>query len=271
MLYAEKMAGLGGTWQREHQRQGGEVYAKGYDAAGERPGQPDHQPERRGHRHGCCAEDVLQNDRNIRAYVDTETARIFFGDSAQDIFGTVLHEDYHWYNALDTEGARTLQEHALEYLAKSSGYESLDEMIRAKLQDYSAQSLTYEQAAEELVADAWRGIFDSEERLQALGDVPARAGREECRQERHHPQGDGAGAADAGWAHQPGEGSADHRPGQPRRPESEAAGRGRKRALQDEYFAHAEKAMDNLRAAKENAATLKTESAAEKQGFGFRF
>ena len=29
---------------------------QGYDAAGERPGQPDHQPERRGHRHGCCAE-----------------------------------------------------------------------------------------------------------------------------------------------------------------------------------------------------------------------
>ena len=55
--------------------------------------------------------------------VDTETARIFFGDSAQDIFGTVLHEDYHWYNALDAEGARTLQEHALEYLAKSSGYD----------------------------------------------------------------------------------------------------------------------------------------------------
>ena len=55
--------------------------------------------------------------------MDTETARIFFGDSAQDIFGTVLHEDYHWYNALDAEGARTLQEHALEYLAKSSGYE----------------------------------------------------------------------------------------------------------------------------------------------------
>ena len=42
-------------------------------------------------------------------------------------------------------------------------FESLDEMIRAKLRDYSAQSLTYEQAAEELVADAWRGIFDSEE------------------------------------------------------------------------------------------------------------
>ena len=56
---------------------------------------------------------VLQNgagqaDSRVRAYVDTETARIFFGDSTQDTFGTVLHEDYHWYNALDSEGAKTL-------------------------------------------------------------------------------------------------------------------------------------------------------------------
>ena len=43
-----------------------------------------------------------------------------------------------------------------------------------------------------------------------------------------------------------------------------------KRTLQDEYFAHAEKAMDNLRTAKENAAALKTESAAEKQGARFK-
>ena len=42
------------------------------------------------------------------------------------------------------------------------------------------------------------------------------------------PQGDGAGAADAGWAHQPGKGSDDHRPGRPSCPKSEAAGRGRK-------------------------------------------
>lgn len=40
-----------------------------------------------------------------------------------------------------------------------------------------------------------------------------------------------------------------------------------KRALQDAYFAHAEKAMDNLRAAKENAAALKSEGAAQ----GVRF
>ena len=59
---------------------------------------------------------------NVRAYVDTETARIFFGDSAQDVFSTVLHEDYHWYNALDAEGAKTLQDYVLLYLAQKNGY-----------------------------------------------------------------------------------------------------------------------------------------------------
>ena len=39
--------------------------------------------------------------------------------------------------------------------------------------------------------------------------------------------------------------------------------------MQDEYFAHAEKAMDNLRSAKENAAALKTESAAEGRNIRF--
>ena len=202
--------------------------------------------------------------------VDTETARIFFGDSAQDIFGTVLHEDYHWYNALDAEGARTLQEHALEYLAKSSGYESLDEMIRAKLRDYSAQSLTYEQAAEELVADAWRGIFDSEESFRRW--VTFQRGQAE------------KNAGKSGAIHKVMEQVRQMLDGLISRakevltidPDDRAALKAKrlaeaeKRTLQDEYFAHAEKAMDNLRAAKENAAALKTESAAEKKGMRFQ-
>ena len=212
----------------------------------------------------------MQNDRSIRAYVDTETARIFFGDSAQDIFGTVLHEDYHWYNALDAEGARTLQEHALEYLAKSSGYESLDEMIRAKLRDYSAQSLTYEQAAEELVADAWRGIFDSEESFKRWvtfqrGQAEKNAGKSGAihkvmEQVRQMLDGLISRAKEVLTAD----------------PDNRAALKAKrlaeteKRTLQDEYFAHAEKAMDNLRTAKENAAALKTESAAEGRGVRFQ-
>ena len=124
MLYAEKMAGLGGTLGSESTSGRGEVYAKGTMRQESDPASQIISLNAAATGTDAVLRDVLQNDRNIRAYVDTETARIFFGDSAQDIFGTVLHEDYHWYNALDTEGARTLQEHALEYLAKSSGYDA---------------------------------------------------------------------------------------------------------------------------------------------------
>ena len=269
MLYAEKMAGLGGALGSESTSGRGEVYDKGTmrpegDAA-------DQIIRLNAAATGTDAvlRDVLQNDRSIRAYVDTETALIFFGDSAQDIFGTVLHEDYHWYNALDAEGARTLQEHALEYLAKSSGYESLDEMIRAKLRDYSAQSLTYEQAAEELVADAWRGIFDSEESFKRWvtfqrGQAEKNAGKSGAihkvmEQVRQMLDGLISRAKEVLTI------NPDNRAALKAKRLAEAE----KRTLQDEYFAHAEKAMDNLRTAKENAAALKTESAAEKQGVRF--
>ena len=269
MLYAEKMAGLGGALGSESTSGRGEVYAK--DTMRPEGDAADQIIRLNAAATGTDAvlRDVLQNDRSIKAYVDTETARIFFGDNAQDIFGTVLHEDYHWYNALDAEGARTLQEHALEYLAKSNGYESLDEMIRAKLRDYSAQSLTYEQAAEELVADAWRGIFDSEESFKRWvtfqrGQAEKNAGKsgaihkvmEQVRQMLDTL----IGRAKEVLAIDP-----DNRAALKAKRLAEAE----KRTLQDEYFAHAEEAMDNLRAAKENAAALKTESAAEKQGVRF--
>ena len=270
MLYAEKMTELGGALGSESTSGRGEVYAKGTmrpegDAASQiislnaaATGTD------------AVLKNVLQNDPGVRAYVDTETARIFFGDSAQNIFGTVLHEDYHWYNALDAEGARTLQEHALEYLAKNSGYESLDEMVRAKLKDYSAQSLTYEQAAEELVADAWRGIFDSEESFKRW--VTFQRGQAE------------KNAGKSGAIHKVMEQVRQMLDGLISRakevltidPDDRAALKAKrlaeaeKRTLQDEYFAHAEKAMDNLRAAKENAAALKTESAAEGRGVRFQ-
>ena len=266
MLYAEKMTELGGALGSESTSGRGEVYAKGTMRQESDPASQIISLNAAATGTDAILYNVLQNDRSIRAYVDTETARIFFGDNAQDIFGTVLHEDYHWYNALDAEGARTLQEHALEYLAKSSGYESLDEMIRAKLRDYSTQSLTYEQAAEELVADAWRGIFDSEESFKRW--VTFQRGQAE------------KNAGKSGAIHKVMEQVRQMLDGLISRakevltidPDDRAALKAKrlaeaeKRTLQDEYFAHAEKAMDNLRAAKENAAALKTESAAEGRG-----
>ena len=218
---------------------------------------------------------VLQNgagqaDSRVRAYVDTETARIFFGDSTQDTFGTVLHEDYHWYNALDSEGAKTLQDHALLYLARSSGFETVDEMIREKMTDYAQQNLTYEEAAEELVGDAWRGIFSNEsdfkrwvefQRGQAEKNS-GRAGTIRTVMNRVKEMLDGiVSRAKEVLTLDP-----DNRAAL----KAQRLAENERKILQDEYFAHAEKAMDNLRSAKENAAAPKTESAAEGRSMRFQ-
>ena len=215
---------------------------------------------------------VLQNgagqaDSRVRAYVDTETARIFFGDSAQDTFGTVLHEDYHWYNALDSEGAKTLQDHALLYLARSSGFETVDEMIREKMTDYAQQDLTYEEAAEELVGDAWRGIFSNESDFKRWvefqrGQAEKNSGRViRTVMNRVKEMLDGiVSRAKEVLTLDP-----DNRAAL----KAQRLAENERRILQDEYFAHAQQAMDNLRSAKENAAALKTESAAEGRNIRF--
>ena len=206
---------------------------------------------------------VLQGNDRVRAYVDTETARIFFSDRAEDVFGTILHEDYHWYNSLDAEGAQALQQHALEFLAKSDGFEGIDEMIRGKLSDYAQQGLSYEEAAEELVADAWRGIFSDEasfkrwvefQRGQAEKNAGKAGGIHKVMTKVKELLSDIVSRAKEVLA---------------RDPENKAALKAQrlaaaeKRVLQDEYFAHAERAMDSLRAAKENAAALENKGAAK--------
>lgn len=218
---------------------------------------------------------VLQNgagqaDSRVRAYVDTETARIFFGDSAQDTFGTVLHEDYHWYNALDSEGAKTLQDHALLYLARSSGFETVDEMIREKMTDYAQQNLTYEEAAEELVGDAWRGIFSNESDFKRWvefqrGQAEKNSGRagtiRTVMNRVKEMLGGIISRAKEVLTLDP-----DNRAAL----KAQRLAENERKILQDEYFAHAEKAMDNLRSAKENAAAPKTESAAEGRSMRFQ-
>ena len=210
---------------------------------------------------------VLEGDERVKAYVDTAAGQIFFADSAGDVFGTALHEDWHWYNALDTEGAKAVQQHVMEYLAKSEGFENIDELIRNKLSDYAQQGLTYGEAAEELVADAWRGIFDSEESFKRWvefqrGQAEKNAGRAGTIRKVMNAVkdllSDIVSRAKEVLANDPENKAA---------LKAQRLAEAEKRALQEEYFAHAEKAMDNLRAAKENAAALKSEGAAQ----GVRF
>ena len=199
----------------------------------------------------------------VKAYVETETGRIFFGDAVDDVFGTILHEDLHWYNALDQEGAAGFQDQALEYLANGLGFESVDEMIRGKLNDYAAQGLTYNQAAEELIADAVSGIFTTPEDVARFAEFQwAQAEKNEGKAGTIHKVMNAVkemlnqiiGKAKEVLTLDPENKAA---------LKAQRLAEAEKKALQDAYFAHAEKAMDNLRAAKENAAALKSEGAAQ--------
>lgn len=210
---------------------------------------------------------VLEGDERVKAYVDTAAGQIFFADSAGDVFGTALHEDWHWYNALDTEGAKAVQQHVMEYLAKSEGFENVDELIRNKLSDYAQQGLTYGEAAEELVADAWRGIFDSEESFKRWvefqrGQAEKNAGRAGTIRKVMNAVkdllSDIVSRAKEVLANDPENKAA---------LKAQRLAEAEKRALQEEYFAHAEKAMDALRAAKENAATLENKGAAKERRY----
>ena len=202
-----------------------------------------------------------------KACVDTETAQIYFGDRSEDVFGTILHEDFHWYNALDAEGAKTLMDMALEYMAESAGYEKVDGLIQKKMQEYAAQNLTYAQAAEELVAESWSGIFETVEDVARW----ARFQREQAEKNA----GKAGTITKAVNAVKELLNSIISKAKEILTidPENRAAlhaknlAQAQKKALQDAYFAHAEKAMDNLRAAKENAAAIESNGAAQ----GVRF
>lgn len=205
--------------------------------------------------------------KRVKAYIDTETGRIFFADGNENVFATILHEDFHWYNALDAEGAKALMDRALEYMAESEGYENVDRMIREKMQDYAAQNLTYEQAAEELVADSWSGIFETVEDMTRWAQFQ--------RAQADKNAGKAGTITKAVNAVKQLLNSIISKAKEILTidPENRAAlhaknlAQAQKKALQDAYFAHAEKAMDNLRAAKENAAAIEGNGAAK----GVRF
>lgn len=205
--------------------------------------------------------------KRVKAYIDTETGRIFFADGNENVFATILHEDFHWYNALDAEGAKALMDMALEYMAESEGYENVDRMIRDKMQDYAAQNLTYEQAAEELVADSWSGIFETVEDMTRWAQFQ--------REQADKNAGKAGTITKAVNAVKQLLSSIISKAKEILTidPENRAAlhaknlAQAQKKALQDAYFAHAEKAMDNLRAAKENAAAIEGNGAAK----GVRF
>lgn len=98
------------------------------------------------------------------AAINTETGKIFFGDEAQDVLGSVLHEDLHWYNSFDEEGGRAFQRSILGALAAEYGQEDVESLRAEYRRRYF--NLSESQVEEEMAADAVRGLFTEPEHLR---------------------------------------------------------------------------------------------------------
>ncbi|MGM9662425.1 MAG: hypothetical protein ACI3WR_04970 [Oscillospiraceae bacterium] len=102
--------------------------------------------------------------KNANACIETALGKVYLADKA-DAVTALIHEQMHDANAWDPEGGKLLADTAIRYLAQSQGMESVNGMIREKVRTYeeAGQSLTWEQAAEELVNDGMAGIFATKE------------------------------------------------------------------------------------------------------------
>ena len=78
---------------------------------------------------------------------------------------TVLHETFHAANSWDSAGAQEMIDTFEHYLVKQNGMDSVMQLVESYLDRYekAGQSLTYNQAMEEITADAMQSIFGSEE------------------------------------------------------------------------------------------------------------
>ena len=103
------------------------------------------------------------------AAIDTETGKIFFGDEAEDVLGSVLHEDLHWYNSFDKEGGMAFQRSMLGALAAEYGQEDVESLRAEYRRRYF--NLSESQVDEEMVADAVRGLFTEPEHLRRWTEV----------------------------------------------------------------------------------------------------
>ena len=86
----------------------------------------------------------------------------FAGDAGSE---TVMHETFHALNQWSAETGQAVMDRLLNYLVQQSGAESTEKLIQSYLDKYAeaGQQLTYNQALEEITADAMETVFGTAE------------------------------------------------------------------------------------------------------------
>ena len=76
-----------------------------------------------------------------------------------------MHETFHALNQWSAETGQAVMDRLLNYLVQQSGAESTEKLIQSYLDKYAeaGQQLTYNQALEEITADAMETVFGTAE------------------------------------------------------------------------------------------------------------
>ena len=102
-------------------------------------------------------------ENNAKGYIKTAAGEMFFaGDAGSE---TVMHETFHALNQWSAETGQAVMDRLLNYLVQQSGAESTEKLIQSYLNKYAeaGQQLTYNQALEEITADAMETVFGTAE------------------------------------------------------------------------------------------------------------
>ena len=113
---------------------------------------------------GVAAQRVVKGlAKNAKGLLQSAAGRVFYSSEADA--GTVMHETLHELNSWDSKGAQELIDRFGQYLVQQNGMDSVQQLVQGYLDRYAnaGQKLTYNQAMEEITADAVRTIFGTEE------------------------------------------------------------------------------------------------------------
>lgn len=102
-------------------------------------------------------------ENNAKGYIKAAAGEMFFaGDAGSE---TVMHETFHALNQWSAETGQAVMDKLLNYLVQRNGAESTEKLIQSYLNKYAeaGQQLTYNQALEEITADAMETVFGTEE------------------------------------------------------------------------------------------------------------
>ena len=113
---------------------------------------------------GVAAQRVVQGlANNAKGLIQSAAGKVFYSSEADA--ATVMHETLHELNRWDNAGGQELIDTFEHYLVQQNGMDSVQELVQSYLDRYerAGQQLTYNQAMEEITADAMRSIFGTEE------------------------------------------------------------------------------------------------------------